>query len=169
MPGRMAANKSGKPEPILTDAQWTMVSRLLRQWPGAMESMTAASEAMTATSETLDNLNVALSEWAVEMQPVVRKSAEDYAMEQASSLLSPMGLEGVIPLAQKVGARVWDAYHAQPVEPANSSPTVVEIDAQGGDFVHVDELEAVNDRVDGLEVKVNRKPAAATVTRGGAL
>lgn len=196
MPGRMATNKTGKPEPILTDPQWAVFKSFLKVLPFATENVYSAAremaiafegddagygaladilrdeewaKAVIESSATLGKLSASVNEWRVEMEPVVRKSAEDYAMEQGSALLSPMGLEGVIPLAQKVGAKVWDAYHAQPVDPANASPTVVEIEATGGDFVHVDDLEAVNDRVDGLEVKVNRKPAAATVTRGGAL
>lgn len=48
MPGRMATNKTGKPEPILTAAQWSLVGRMLQEWPRFTESMSVVAEEISA-------------------------------------------------------------------------------------------------------------------------
>lgn len=162
--GKMAVNKSGKPEAVLTNAQWKSFAGMVKALPGATDAMHQA-----ATS--LDGLNVALGEWHAEMAPVVRKSAEDYATEQGTSLLSPMGLEGLIPLGQKLGERAWELYEASPYEVGfNGQNVTVEIQAESDDdLIRVAQFKQLADQVHGLDVRVNRRPAAATVTRGGAM
>lgn len=113
----------------------------------------------------------ALGAFAREMGPQLQKSGADYATTQATGALDVMGLGGLVPLGMNVGQRVADLAALSPVQ-AHITPNgvVVQVDAQGGDFVHVDDLQAAFDQIDRLRVEVtNRRPVAASLTRGGVL
>ena len=124
-----------------------------------------------------------------ELEEQARKSAEDYAAEQASGLLSTFGLEGLVPLTQKAGGMAWDAYVANPVDVAmtpngvtayarkqgvqaefNRGGATVTIEAESDDdLIRVKQFKKLAEQVDGLEVQVKRKPKAAVRTRGGVM
>src|SRR5699024_497890 len=70
-----------------------------------------AFEVLKEAAQHLDNAAKELG-----LYETARKSAEDYAAEQASGLLSTFGLEGLVPLAQKAGADAWEAYQASPYD-----------------------------------------------------
>lgn len=168
--GTMGVNLSGSDEVVFNNRQWQLLKQVLNTVP----VLTKSQEKM------VDELGAALNEPA-------RKSAEDYAAEQAGGFLSTWGLEGLVPLAQKAGGMAWDAYVANPVDVA-MSPNGVTAYARrqgvgatlnaGSQTVVVEYTGDENDRewkmLNQLQTDVNwlkakRSPRAAARTRGGVM
>ena len=101
------------------------------------------------------------------MQEQARKSAEDYAAEQASGLLSTFGLEGLVPLAQKAGAEAWEAYQASPYDVGVNGQTIV-VEYVGDENDREWKMLQKLDKEVAL-LKAKRKPKASARTRGGVM
>ena len=99
------------------------------------------------------------------LQEQGRKSAEDYAAEQASGLLSTFGLEGLVPLAQKAGTEAWEAYQASPYDVGVNGQTIV-VEYVGDENDREWKLLQKLDKEVAL-LKAKRKPKASAMTRGG--
>lgn len=99
------------------------------------------------------------------LQEQGRKSAEDYAAEQASGLLSTFGLEGLVPLAQKAGAEAWKAYQASPYDVGVNGQTIV-VEYVGDENDREWKMLQKLDKEVAL-LKAKRKPKASAMTRGG--
>ena len=96
-----------------------------------------------------------------------RQSAEDYAVENASSMLKSVGLEGLVPLAVKAGAQAWDNYQASPFDVAPQGQTIV-IEYSGDESDREWRLlNKLQSEVDWLKAK--RRPGAGARTRGGVM
>lgn len=170
--GTMGVNLSGSDEVVFNNRQWQLLKQVLNTVP----VLTKSQEKM------VDELGAALNEPA-------RKSAEDYAAEQAGGFLSTWGLEGLVPLAQKAGGMAWDAYVSNPVDVAmtpggvtayarkqgvqaevNRGGATVTIEAESDeDLIRVSQFKQLASQVDWLKVKVERKPKAGARTRGGVM
>lgn len=100
-----------------------------------------------------------------ELEEQARKSAEDYAAEQASGLLSTFGLEGLVPLAQKLGADAWEAYQASPYDVGVNGQTIV-VEYVGDENDREWKMLQKLDKEVAL-LKAKRKPKASAMTRGG--
>ena len=100
-----------------------------------------------------------------ELEEQARKSAEDYAAEQASGLLSTFGLEGLVPLAQKAGADAWEAYQASPYDVGVNGQTIV-VEYVGDENDREWKMVQKLDKEVAL-LKAKRKPKASAMTRGG--
>ena len=100
-----------------------------------------------------------------ELEEQARKSAEDYAAEQASGLLSTFGLEGLVPLAQKAGADAWEAYQASPYDVGVNGQTIV-VEYVGDENDREWKMLQKLDKEVAL-LKAKRKPKASAMTRGG--
>lgn len=99
------------------------------------------------------------------LQEQGRKSAEDYAAEQASGLLSTFGLEGLVPLTQKAGAEAWKAYQASPYDVGLNGQTIV-VEYVGDENDREWQMLQKLDKEVAL-LKAKRKPKASAMTRGG--
>ena len=99
------------------------------------------------------------------LQEQGRKSAEDYAAEQASGLLSTFGLEGLVPLAQKAGTEALEAYQASPYDVGVNGQTIV-VEYVGDENDREWKLLQKLDKEVAL-LKAKRKPKASAMTRGG--
>src|SRR5699024_4332597 len=99
------------------------------------------------------------------LQEQGRKSAEDYAAEQASGALSTFGLEGLVPLTQKAGAEAWKAYQASPYDVGLNGQTIV-VEYVGDENDREWQMLQKLDKEVAL-LKAKRKPKASAMTRGG--
>ena len=90
MPGRMAANKSGKPEPILTDAQWRIFSKAVQALAPATEALNNAARGFqdwAKATEEQDRMGYP-HEWAIHF-------GSQAATAFADDALSLVGLGGI--------------------------------------------------------------------------
>src|SRR5699024_9081134 len=99
------------------------------------------------------------------LQEQGRKTAEDYAAEQASGLLSTLGLEGLVTLAQKAGAQAWENYQESPYDGGVNGQTIV-IEYVGDENDREWQMLQKLDKEVAL-LKAKRKPKASAMTRGG--
>src|SRR5699024_5984941 len=111
--GAAAVNMSGKDELMLPPATRALFNKFLKDMPGVADALERSAVAFQAAAEELG------------LQEEARKSAEDYAAEQASGLLSTFGLEDLVPLTQKAGAEAWKAYQASPYDVGVNGQTIV--------------------------------------------
>lgn len=175
--GAAAINTSGKDELMLPPSTTALFNKFLKDMPGAAGALERAAVAFQDAAEDLD------------LSGAARKSAEDYAAEQAGGFLSTWGLEGLVPLAQKAGGMAWDAYVSNPVDVAmtpggvtayarkqgvqsevNRGGATVTIEAESDeDLIRVSQFKQLASQVDWLKVKVERKPKAGARTRGGVM
>lgn len=189
--GRMAMNLSGKPEAILTNSQWGKFNKMVGNMPALTESLEVIAEEISAAfnggdwgmgelahvlgdeklAESIINGAAALGEISRTIGEQAQKSGEEYVTEQATGALDVMGLGGLVPLGQKLGAKAWDLYQASPYEVGfNGQSVTVEIEAESdADLIRVSEFKRLADQVHGLDVKVNQRPSAASITRGGVM
>ena len=216
--GTMGVNLSGSDEVVFNNRQWQLLKQVLNTVPMLTDSQEMMVKEIGAAflggdvgyaelanalgseklAQQVTDIAFLLGEVsrdtevmaaAAEFNEQARKSAEDYAAEQASGLLSTFGLEGLVPLAQKAGGMAWDAYVANPVDVAmtpngvtayarkqgvhaevNRGGATVTIEAESDDdLIRVKQFKKLAEQVDGLEVQVKRKPKAAVRTRGGVM
>lgn len=216
--GTMGVNLSGSDEVVFNNRQWQLLKQVLNTVPMLTDSQEMMVKEIGAAflggdvgyaelanalgseklAQQVTDIAFLLGEVsrdtevmaaAAEFNEQARKSAEDYAAEQASGLLSIFGLEGLVPLAQKAGGMAWDAYVANPVDVAmtpngvtayarkqgvhaefNRGGATVTIEAESDDdLIRVKQFKKLAEQVDGLEVQVKRKPKAAVRTRGGVM
>ena len=216
--GTMGVNLSGSDEVVFNNRQWQLLKQVLNTVPMLTESQEMMVKEIGAAflgsdvgyaelasalgseklAQQVTDIAFLLGEVsrdtevmaaAAEFNEQARKSAEDYAAEQASGFLSIFGLEGLVPLAQKAGGMAWDAYVANPVDVAmspngitayarkqgvhaevNRGGATVTIEAESDDdLIRVKQFKKLAEQVDGLEVQVKRKPKAAVRTRGGVM
>ena len=216
--GTVGVNLSGSDEVVFNNRQWQLLKAVLNTVPMLTESQEMMVKEIGAAflgsdvgyaelanvlgSEKLAqqvtdiafllgdiSRDTEVMAAAQEFQEQTRKSAEDYASEQASGVLSTFGLEGLVPLGLKLGEKAAEAYAANPVDVA-MSPTglsltartfgvqadmsrrgaTVVIEAESDDdLIRVKQFKKLAEQVDGLEVQVKRKPKAAVRTRGGVM
>ena len=216
--GTMGVNLSGSDEVVFNNRQWQLLKQVLNTVPMLTESQEMMVKEIGAAflgtdigyaelanalgSEKLAqqvtdiafllgdiSRDTEVMAAAQEFQEQTRKSAEDYAAEQASGVLSTFGLEGLVPLGLKLGEKAAEAYAANPVD-VSMSPTglsltartfgiqadvsrrgaTVVIEAESDDdLIRVKQFKKLAEQVDGLEVQVKRKPKAAVRTRGGVM
>ena len=121
------------------------------------------SDAFEVLKEAAQHLDNAAKELGLQEQ--ARKSAEDYAAEQASGLLSTFGLEVLVPLAQKAGAQAWEAYQASPYDVGVNGQTIV-VEYVGDENDREWKMLQKLDKEVAL-LKAKRKPKASAMTRGG--
>ena len=216
--GTMGVNLSGSDEVVFNNRQWQLLKQVLNTVPMLTESQEMMVKEIGAAflgsdvgyaelanalgSEKLAqqvtdiafllgdiSRDTEVMAAAQEFQEQTRKSAEDYASEQASGVLSTFGLEGLVPLGLKVGEKAAEAYAANPVDVAMSpnglsltartfgvqadmsrrGATVVIEAESDDDLIRVKQFKKLAEQVDGLEVQVKRKPKAAVRTRGGVM
>lgn len=189
--GGVAVNKSGKPERVLSPVQTVGFERLVFNLPLITESMAVIAKEIGEAynggdwgygelAHALGNEEVAkaivdgaaaLGTISREVGPTVADAAGGYVEEQATSVLDIVGLGGLVGVAKSAAPTLVSAAANSPIR-AGIGPggVTVQVDAQGGDFVHVDDLQAAFDQIDRLRVEVtNRRPPAAMMTRGGAM
>lgn len=121
------------------------------------------SDAFEVLKEAAEHLDNAAKE--LDLHEKARKSAEDYAADQASGLLGTFGLEGLVPLAQKAGEEAWKAYQASPYDVGINGQTVV-VEYVGDENDREWKMLQKLDREVAL-LKAKRKPKASAMTRGG--
>ena len=216
--GTMGVNLSGSDEVVFNNRQWQLLKQVLNTVPMLTDSQEMMVKEIGAAflggdvgyaelanalgseklAQQVTDIAFLLGEVsrdtevmaaAAEFNEQARKSAEDYAAEQASGLLSIFGLEGLVPLAQKAGGMAWDAYVANPVDVAmtpngvtayarkqgvhaevNRGGATVTIEAESDeDLIRVSQFKQLASQVDWLKVKVERKPKAGARTRGGVM
>ena len=216
--GTMGVNLSGSDEVVFNNRQWQLLKQVLNTVPILTESQKMMVKEISAAflgtdigyaelanalgSEKLAqqvtdiafllgdiSRDTEVMAAAQEFQEQTRKSAEDYASEQASGVLSTFGLEGLVPLGLKLGEKAAEAYAANPVDVAMSpnglsltartfgvqadmsrrGATVVIEAESDDDLIRVKQFKKLAEQVDGLEVQVKRKPKAAVRTRGGVM
>ena len=119
-----------------------------------------AFEVLKEAAQHLDNAAKELG-----FYETARQSAEDYAAEQASGLLSTFGLEGLVPIAQKIGADAWEAYQASPYDVGVNGQTIV-VEYVGDENDREWKMLQKLDKEVAL-LKAKRKPKASAMTRGG--
>lgn len=216
--GTMGVNLSGSDEVVFNNRQWQLLKQVLNTVPMLTESQEMMVKEIGAAflgtdigyaelanalgsekmAQQVTDIAFLLGEVsrdtevmaaAQEFQEQTRKSAEDYASEQASGVLSTFGLEGLVPLGLKLGEKAAEAYAANPVD-VSMSPTglsltartlgvqadmsrrgaTVVIEAESDDdLIRVKQFKKLAEQVDGLEVQAKRKPKAAVRTRGGVM
>ena len=216
--GTMGVNLSGSDEVVFNNRQWQLLKRVLNTVPMLTESQKMMVKEIGAAflgtdigyaelanalgSEKLAqqvtdiafmlgdiSRDTEVMAAAQEFQEQARKSAEDYASEQASGVLSTFGLEGLVPLGLKAGEKAAEAYAANPVDVSMSpnglsltartfgvqadmsrrgASVVIEAESDD-DLIRVKQFKKLAEQVDGLEVQVKRKPKAAVRTRGGVM
>ena len=214
--GTMGVNLSGSDEVVFNNRQWQLLKQVLNTVPMLTESQEMMVKEIGAAflggdvgyaelakalgseklAQQVTDIAFLLGEVsrdteamaaAAEFNEQARKSAEDYAAEQASGILSIFGLEGLVPLGLKAGEKAAEAYAANPVDVA-MSPNGVTAYARkqgigatinaGTQTVVVEYTGDENDRewkllnrlqtdVDWLKAK--RKPKAGARTRGGVM
>ena len=216
--GTMGVNLSGSDEVVFNNRQWQLLKQVLNTVPMLTESQemmvkeigaaflgtdigyaelanALGSEKMAQQVTDIAFLlgdisrDTEVMAAAQEFQEQTRQSAEDYASEQASGVLSIFGLEGLVPLGLKAGEKAAEAYAANPVDVAMSpnglsltartfgvqadmsrrGATVVIEAESDDDLIRVKQFKKLAEQVDGLEVQVKRKPKAAVRTRGGVM
>lgn len=216
--GTMGVNLSGSDEVVFNNRQWQLLKQVLNTVPMLTDSQemmvkeigaaflgTDIGYAELATALGSEKLAQQVTDIAFllgdisrdtevmaaaqEFQEQTRKSAEDYASEQASGVLSTFGLEGLVPLGLKAGEKAAEAYAANPVDVSMSpnglsltartfgvqadmsrrGATVVIEAESDDDLIRVKQFKKLAEQVDGLEVQVKRKPKAAVRTRGGVM
>lgn len=177
--GTAAVNLSGKDELMLPPATTAAFTQFLKDMPGTAGALERAAVAWQEAAEEFD------------LGGVARKSAEDYAADSGSTLLSTMGLEGLIGIGQKLGTRALEAYQADPwtagvtgdgvwaasatrrlSASANGHGATIVIEAESDeDLVRAGQLRELTGRVNGVEVELRkpRRPKAAVVTKGGVM
>lgn len=177
--GAAAINTSGKDELMLPPATTAAFTQFLKDMPGTAGALERAAVAWQEAAEEFD-----LGETA-------RKSAEDYAADSGSTILSSMGLEGLIGIGQALGTRALEAYQADPwtagvtgdgvwaasagrriSASANGHGATIVIEAESDeDLVRAGQLRELAGRVNGVEVELRkpRRPKAAVVTKGGVM
>lgn len=151
--GAAAVNLSGKDELMLPPSTTAAFNKFLSQMPGTAGALERSAVAFQAAAEEMG-----LAEQA-------RKSAEDYATEQAGGFLSTWGLEGLVPLAVKAGAQAWDSYQASPFEVGANGQTVVIEYSGSEDDREWKLLQQMQSEINWLKTK--RRPKASVRTRGG--
>ena len=216
--GTMGVNLSGSDEVVFNNRQWQLLKQVLNTVPMLTDSQEMMVKEIGAAflggdvgyaelanalgseklAQQVTDIAFLLGEVsrdtevmaaAAEFNEQARKSAEDYAAEQASGVLSTFGLEGLVPLGLKLGEKAAEAYAANPVD-VSMSPTglsltartfgvqadmsrrgaTVVIEAESDDdLIRVKQFKKLAEQVDGLEVQVKRKPKAAVRTRGGVM
>ena len=214
--GTMGVNLSGSDEVVFNNRQWQLLKQVLNTVPMLTDSQEMMVKEIGAAflggdvgyaelanalgseklAQQVTDIAFLMGEVsrdtevmaaAAEFNEQARKSAEDYAAEQASGFLSIFGLEGLVPLAQKAGGMAWDAYVNNPVDVA-MTPNGVTAYARrqgvgatvnaGTQTVVVEYTGDENDRewkllnrlqtdVDWLKAK--RSPKAGARTRGGVM
>lgn len=216
--GTMGVNLSGSDEVVFNNRQWQLLKQVLNTVPMLTDSQEMMVKEIGAAflggdvgyaelanalgseklAQQVTDIAFLLGEVsrdtevmaaAAEFNEQARKSAEDYAAAQASGFLSIFGLEGLVPLAQKVGGMAWGAYVANPVDVAmspngvtayarkqgvhaevNRGGATVTIEAESDeDLIRVSQFKQLASQVDWLKVKVERKPKAGVRTRGGVM
>ena len=216
--GTMGVNLSGSDEVVFNNRQWQLLKQVLNTVPMLTDSQEMMVKEIGAAflggdvgyaelanvlgseklAQQVTDIAFLLGEVsrdtevmaaAAEFNEQARKSAEDYAAEQAGGFLSTWGLEGLVPLAQKAGGMVWDAYVSNPVDvtmtpggvtayarkqgvhaEVNRGGATVTIEAESDDdLIRVKQFKELASQVDWLKVKVERKPKAAVRTRGGVM
>ena len=151
--GAAAVNLSGKDELMLPPSTTALFNKFLEDMPGVAGALERSAVAFQAAAEELG------------LQEQARKSAEDYAAEQASGLLGTFGLEGLVPLAQKAGADAWEAYQASPYDVGVNGQTIV-VEYVGDENDREWKMLQKLDKEVAL-LKAKRKPKASAMTRGG--
>ena len=214
--GTMGVNLSGSDEVVFNNRQWQLLKQVLNTVPMLTDSQEMMVKEIGAAflggdvgyaelanalgsekmAQQVTDIAFLMGEVsrdtevmaaAAEFNEQARKSAEDYAAEQASGLLSMFGLEGLVPLTQKAGGMAWDAYVANPVDVAMTPGGVTAYARKQGigatvntgtQTVVVEYTGDENDRewkllnrlqtdVDWLKAK--RSPKAGARTRGGVM
>ena len=177
--GTAAVNLSGKDELMLPPATTAAFTQFLKDMPGTAGALERAAVAWQEAAEEFD-----LGETA-------RKSAEDYAADSGSTILSSMGLEGLIGIGQTLGTRALEAYQADPwtagvtgdgvwaasagrriSASANGHGATIVIEAESDeDLVRAGQLRELAGRVNGVEVELRkpRRPKASVMTKGGVM
>lgn len=181
----VAVNKSGKPERVL-DPRWTqmfdkrflpIMQELVNAYDGHEKEYkaTAGMVGMPAAIQLINGIS-ALGAWTrsdefKEMNESIAKSVETAATDNAKAALNPFGLDPAVDIAKGVVKRVDDVYQASPYRVGVSGRNVtVTIEAEEGqNQVSIDQLRRLEKQVDWLKVKVDRKPRAAALTRGGVM
>ena len=151
--GAAAVNLSGKDELMLPPSTTALFNKFLKDMPGVAGALERSAVAFQAAAEELG------------LQEQARKSAEDYAAEQASGLLGTFGLEGLVPIAQKLGANAWEAYQASPYDVGVNGQTIV-VEYVGDENDREWKMLQKLDKEVAL-LKAKRKPKASAMTRGG--
>ena len=151
--GAAAVNFSGKDELMLPPSTTALFNKFLKDMPGVAGALECSAVAFQAAAEELG------------LQEQARKSAEDYAAEQASGLLGTFGLEGLVPIAQKIGADAWEAYQASPYDVGLNGQTIV-VEYVGDENDREWKMLQKLDKEVAL-LKAKRKPKASAMTRGG--
>ena len=151
--GAAAVNFSGKDELMLPPSTTALFNKFLKDMPGVAGALERSAVAFQAAAEELG------------LQEQARKSAEDYAAEQASGLLGTFGLEGLVPIAQKLGADAWEAYQASPYDVGVNGQTIV-VEYVGDENDREWKMLQKLDKEVAL-LKAKRKPKASAMTRGG--
>ena len=177
--GTAAVNLSGKDELMLPPATTAAFTQFLKDMPGTAGALERAAVAWQEAAEEFD-----LGETA-------RKSAEDYAADSGSTILSSMGLEGLIGIGQTLGTRALEAYEADPwtagvtgdgvwaasagrriSASASGRGATIVIEAESDeDLVRAGQLRELAGRVNGVEVELRkpRRPKASVMTKGGVM
>src|SRR5699024_8856789 len=151
--GAAAVNLSGKDELMLPPSTTALFNKFLKDMPGVAGALERSAVAFQSAAEELG------------LQEQARKSAEDYAAEQASGWLGTCGLEGLVPLAQKAGADAWEAYQASPYDVGVNGQTIV-VEYVGDENDREWKMLQKLDKEVAL-LKAKRKPKASAMTRGG--
>ena len=177
--GAAAINTSGKDELMLPPATTAAFTQFLKDMPGTAGALERAAVAWQEAAEEFD-----LGETA-------RKSAEDYAADSGSTILSSMGLEGLIGIGQTLGTRALEAYQDDPwtagvtgdgvwaasatrriSASASGHGATIVIEAESDeDLVRAGQLRELAGRVNGVEVELRkpRRPKASVMTKGGVM
>ena len=161
--------------------------------PATTAAFTQFLKDMPGTAGALERAAVAWQEAAEEFDlgETARKSAEDYAADSGSTILSSMGLEGLIGIGQTLGTRALEAYQADPwtagvtgdgvwaasagrriSASANGHGATIVIEAESDeDLVRAGQLRELAGRVNGVEVELRkpRRPKASVMTKGGVM
>ena len=214
--GTMGVNLSGSDEVVFNNRQWQLLKQVLNTVPLLTDSQEMMVKEVGAAflggdvgyaelanalgseklAQQVTDIAFLLGEVsrdtevmaaAAEFNEQARKSAEDYAAEQASGFLSIFGLEGLVPLGLKAGEKAAEAYAANPVDVAMSPNGITAYARKQGvgatvntanQTVVVEYTGDENDRewkllnklqadVDWLKAK--RSPKASALTRGGVI
>ena len=214
--GTMGVNLSGSDEVVFNNRQWQLLKQVLNTVPMLTDSQEMMVKEIGAAflgsdvgyaelanalgseklAQQVTDIAFLMGEVsrdtevmaaAAEFNEQARKSAEDYAAEQASGFLSIFGLEGLVPLGLKAGEKAAEAYAANPVDVAMSPNGITAYARKQGvgatvntanQTVVVEYTGDENDRewkllnklqtdVDWLKAK--RSPKASALTRGGVI
>ena len=208
--GTAAVNLSGKDELMLPPSTTSALTAFFKEMPGtalSLENAAVASKQLAGVIATGDFVGAGgrgleeddplvdaafeLRDSLGELNETVRKSAEDYLVDNGNTVLSSMGLEGLIGIGQTLGTRALEAYQADPwtagvtgdgVWAASASRRIsasasghgatIVIEAESDeDLVRAGQLRELAGRVNGVEVELRkpRRPKAAVVTKGGVM